>query len=249
MLTESLELLKDHTGAQYTLIVNRKIFYTTVGNADHLLHLNKQVRKQPRAGLMDYMQFTPFAKQYRLCYGNEFGVLLVEHEHNFSLDKDILGTLAVICRIATYRKELHASYLTDKYTGLPNRDAVFEVLEKQKYSTLAYIKVCNRRELVRQTGVEYYDKMITIASEVLLRNQSQVFRTSVESFTYLLSSDISGTFIFMQDILGQIENETELVVSAYITPIGEDVRFALYLCENHPFAEPWDIYILRDIKE
>lgn len=244
MLTEAMELLKDHTGAQYTLVTDGKITYTTVTNADHLLHLRKQVKK----GVSDYMQYTPFLKTYRLIYPQEFAVLLVEQERSFSLDKELLESFTLIARIATYREHIMTAYLTDKYTRLPNRDAVFSSLERKPYSTLAYIKICNRRELVSNTNLEYYDKMISVASEVLKGLQSNVYRTSVDSFAYLLQSDTDASFLFMQDALEQVEEQTELELSACITPVGNDLHFALYLCESYQFNVPKDICILRDVQ-
>lgn len=245
MLTEALELLKEHTGAHYTLVVDAKVVYTTVENADHRLHIKKQVKK----GIAGYMQYTPFMKLYKLKYGIEFATLLVEYEHTFSLDRDVLSIITLIARIATYREQVLNSYLTDKVSGLPNRDAVIEVFERKKSVSLAYIKVCNRKELVMNAGVECYDKMVQSAAEVLLRNQSNVFRTSVDSFSYLLQSDTSSSFLFLQDILEQVECETDFELSACITPVGDDVRFALYLCESYEFTVPKDICILRDIRE
>lgn len=244
MLMETLELLKDHTGAHYTLVVDNRVVYTTVGNADHKLHINKQVKK----GIAGYMQYTPFMKLYKLKYGIEFATLLVEHECDFSLDTEVLNVVTLIARIATYRNQIVSSYLRDKATGLPNRDAIPDMCEKKQFVTLAYIKVCNRKELVMHTGVEHYDKMVQDTSEVLFRNQSNLFRTSVDSFAYLLQSDASSSFLFLQDVLEQVEQETDFELSACITPIGEDVRFALYLCESYVFTVPKDICILRDIK-
>lgn len=253
-LQESIEMIAEYYGCEISLVAEmggkNHLIYSTYRNNDILGYIESEMRKirieSSRVVSADYVKRVENTKFVPLYAGKVVAVLIVEGGSSQNVvseeNNNILGMVALITRHYLLEKENELISLTDKVTGLRNREGLCNALEAYKEKgelcdiCLCMVRIKNLSLMINASSVEYGESQVVKLSNFLLRrHKKHIYRVDNSTFSFLVWGDELQTQEYLNELIDELQyisnQDVEYVMAA--SKVSEDILYSMYLCESY----------------